>query len=1508
MALPASPPRARAVPGLPSSSRATLPARTPTVATTLDNLYQRLDACMTTDRRRLRARVRALQVRRVPAGERERAMAQIEEAIARSAERRELRLANLPRPTFPADLPVSQRKDEIAHAIRDHQVVVLCGETGSGKTTQLPKICLELGRGVAGLIGHTQPRRIAARTVGARVAEELGARLGAPGSPVGYKVRFGDQTSPDNYVKLMTDGILLAETQGDRHLEQYDTLIIDEAHERSLNIDFLLGYVRQLLPRRPDLKVIVTSATIDPQRFAEHFAGADGTPAPIIEVSGRVYPVEVRYRPVQRDDEILDDPDEDEPDLQQAILDAVDEVAREPAPEAGGPRDILIFLSGEREIRMTAENLRKHHPPETEILPLFARLSADEQQRVFQPKAGRRRIVLATNVAETSLTVPGIRYVIDPGYARISRYSPRTKVQRLPIEKISQASADQRKGRCGRLSDGVCIRLFSRDDFDERPRFTDPEIRRTNLASVILQMESLRLGHIDRFPFIEPPDPRMVRDGYDTLVELGAVEPDNEQPDVHKPHDGTRLTKTGQTLARLPVDPRIGRMILAAQAEDVLDEVLVIAAALSVQDPRERPIDRQEAADRAHERFRDESSDFIGFLKLWAAYHEQSRALSGSKLRKWCKDGFLSYVRLREWHDVHAQLRELAGELGLKTSGAPRLGMFLARKRTDETPERFAQVQTSAPARGRGEGRAGGAGATSNERDPEAIAAAVHRALLPGLLSNLGVQNDPRNKHEYSGARGNKFHLFPGSALFKKGPKWVVAAELVKTTKLYARTVAAVHPSWIERAAPHLLKRVYSDPHWNERTAQVWAFERVTLFGLELFPKRHIHYGPIDPKISREIFIHNALVEGQYWSNAPYAKHNRELVKHVDELQARLRRRDFMLDLAARFEFFDKRLPANIFSGQAFEAWLRGEQRREPRTLYMSLDDLLVAGAGVSSQTLAEQYPDVLEAGPARLPLVYRFEPGHPEDGVTVVVPLATLGHLTADRIEWLVPGMLVEKVTALIRSLPKDVRRSLVPAPEFGMKAAAAMTFGKGSLLDALAQALGALSGSKIDASQFDAGGLEPHLHMNVRIVDTPAETPGASERDDPSLRSKTRSDSASKDPRADPTPRAQTRPDSASKDPRADPTPRAQTLSDSASQPSPTTFVSPPQPKVMASGRDLKVLQTQYRAAIQASLAAEASSPWNREGVRDWDFGDLPDRVEVLRGGVAFPAYPAVVDPASLPKKPRMPRPTAVWLRLMDRADVARETTRLGLRRLLAIQTRDELKFQVANLHGIDQMLVHAGAIGDTKEFKEDLADLIAELAFLGDGPGEFPRTRARFEQRLDAGWHRLTEAAIKAGRVVGAVLAARHALALRLPDAVAGLDTPMSSPPAWRESLRDVRLQMANLTPPGFVAGTPFEWLSHVPRYIAAVDRRVHKLSSGGAAAAARDAELTHQVSPLWLECLRRAQTMRAEGRTDPGLVEFRWMIEEYRVSLFAQELGTSVPVSGKRLAAKLASLGE
>ena len=869
----------------------------------------------------------------------------------------DLRLRNLPQPTYADDLPVVARREDIARAIREHQVVIICGETGSGKTTQLPKICLELQRGVKGLIGHTQPRRIAARTVATRIAQELKSPLG---QAVGYKVRFSDKVSPNTYIKLMTDGILLAETQGDPLLKRYDTIIIDEAHERSLNIDFLLGYLKRLLPRRPDLKVIVTSATIDAERFAKHFAHGD-KPAPVIEVSGRMYPVEVRYRPLKTKDKTQEKGalQEDE-DIEAAILDAVDDLARD---RTGG--DILVFLPGEREIRETAEALRKHHPTGAEILPLFARLSFEEQDRVFKPHSGQR-IVLATNVAETSLTVPGIRYVIDPGLSRVNRYSYRNKVELLQVEKISRASANQRAGRCGRVAAGVCIRLYDQDDFAGRDEFTDPEILRTSLASVILRMKSLKIGDVEDFPFLEPPPPRMIADGYQLLAELGAVDDDNQ------------LTDTGWQLAKFPIDPRIARMIIAAKQENCLREVLIIASALSVQDPRDRPFERAEAADRAHQQFQDERSDFMGYLKLWQFFDEAIKhKKSNRKLADQLQENFLSQRRMREWRDIHGHLAALTGEMGL---------------RENEIPATYDQI---------------------------------HRALLAGLLGNLGFKND---EGEYLGARGIKFTIFPGSVLRKSQPKWVMAAELVETTRLYARCGAKIDPDWIERIAGSMAKRHYFDPRWEKDRACVMAYERVTLYGLTIVPKRSVHYGPINPPEAREIFIRRALAAGDYLTKAEFFVKNQILIKEVQELEHKARKHDVLVDEQSLFAFYDERVPMGIHNGAAFEHWRADAEKQNPRVLFLTREYLMRHSA---MEITEAQFPETLQIADVTYKLRYRFEPGHALDGVTITVPLHLLNTLEETPADWLVPGLIRDKVAAYLKALPKNLRRHLFPIPE---------------------------------------------------------------------------------------------------------------------------------------------------------------------------------------------------------------------------------------------------------------------------------------------------------------------------------------------------------------------------------------------------------------------------------------------------------------------------------------------
>ncbi len=1288
---------------------------------------------MLQDRHRFRRRLRELeQVRDKQGadGKAKQALEQLAGEIRQSQAYRAARLARLPVPTFPENLPVNERRDEIARAIAENQVLILCGETGSGKTTQLPKICLSIGRGVAGMIGHTQPRRIAARSVASRIASELNTQVG---QAVGYKVRFNDRVSPDSYIKLMTDGILLAETQGDRFLEQYDTLIIDEAHERSLNIDFLLGYLKQLLPKRPDLKLIITSATIDPESFSRHFNNA-----PILEVSGRTYPVEVRYRPLLAEDE-----DERERTQQEAILEAVDEVSR---IDRG---DVLIFLSGEREIRETAEALRKHHPPHTEILPLFARLSAAEQEKVFQPH-GRQRIVLATNVAETSLTVPGIRYVIDPGYARISRYSHRTKVQRLPIEKISQASSDQRKGRCGRVSAGICIRLYAEDDYLARPRFTEPEILRSNLAAVILQMKALRLGEVEDFPFVEPPDSRMIRDGYQALLELGAVD------------ERHRLTEIGRRLAALPVDPRIGRMILAAKEENSLTEVLIIASALSVQDPRERPLDAQQKADEAHKPFADERSDFLSFLKLWEAFHEQAKHLSQNKLRKYCQEHYLSYVRMRDWHDIHQQLHSLVTDMGLRPNQIPA------------------------------------------EYD------AIHRALLTGVLGNIAFRSEER---EYTGARNVKLSVFPGSVLFKKTPKWIVAAELVETARLYARTVAGIEPVWIERLAGHLVKRSYFDPHWEKRAAQVAAFERIMLYGLTIVPKRRVNYGPINPEEARQIFIRAALVAGDFDTRAPFFKHNRELIAEIEGLEAKSRRRDVLVDEQVLYQFYDERIPPDIYSGPTFDKWRRQAERENPQLLFLTREYMMRHGAaGVT----AEQFPDTFTTDSLRLPLAYRFEPGDPMDGVTVKVPLAALNQLRPVPFEWLVPGLLKDKIVALIKSLPKSLRRNFVPVPHFADACIEALTpYKEGSLLDALAWHLRRMTGVEVPREAWKADELPPHLSMNFQLVDE--------------------------------------------------------------------------QGRPIAAGRDLERLQRDFGAQAQQSFAQLPTSEYERDNITHWNFGDLPEQVEFKRGGVTLKGYPALVD-----------RGNSVLLRLFDSPAVAEEETRAGLRRLFTLQIPQQMKYLEKNLPGLQTMCLQYASVpplpGESEErrdakplslceeLKQDLITAIVDRAFfMEDAP---VRSAAVYEARRDAAAKRLVAVANELCDLAGRILAEHHTLVKRLKTLASA---------AHINACNDAREQLNRLVYRGFAARTPYQWLVHLPRYLKAIGLRLDKL----AYSAGKDTQKMMEIALLWKAYLQREEKQRRERVRDPELEQYRWMIEELRVSLFAQELKTAFPVSVKRL---------
>jgi ATP-dependent helicase HrpA len=984
------------------------------MSTSFADLQNRLGEISLRDAHRLGRRLEGARRIRKPEA-RQSVLDEIAAEAGKAAERLSLRAARMPALTYPEQLPVSQKKDEILEAIRDNQVVIVAGETGSGKTTQIPKICMELGRGVRGMIGHTQPRRIAARTVAERVADELKTPLG---EAVGWKVRFTDQVNPDaTFVKLMTDGILLAEIQTDRELHAYDTIIIDEAHERSLNIDFLLGYLARLLPKRPDLKVVITSATIDPERFARHFGEA-----PIVEVSGRTYPVEVRYRPL-----LEEEGDDSDRDQITAICDAVDELRTE------GPGDVLVFLSGEREIRDTADALNKRNLRHTEVLPLYARLSHAEQHRVFQRHTGRR-IVLATNVAETSLTVPGIKYVIDPGNARISRYSHRTKVQRLPIERISQASANQRKGRCGRTSDGICIRLYSEDDFLTRPEFTDPEILRTNLASVILQMTAAGLGDIEKFPFIDPPDHRNIRDGVQLLQELGALDVEEKSPQAGK--KGQRLTPLGRKLSQLPVDPRLARMVIEADRNGCVREVMVIASALSIQDPRERPSEKQTQADQQHARFKDETSDFLAFLNLWRYIREQQKERGSSSFRRMCKQEYLNFLRIREWQDIYAQLRTVAKQMGMQI----------------EEPS---------------------AGTDASEQS-------VHISLLAGLLSHIGLKDTEKN--EYLGARSAKFAIFPGSALFKKQPRFVMSAELVETSRLWARVNARVDPEWIEPLAQHLLKRTYSEPHWEKDQAAVMAYERVTLYGVPIVAQRKINFGRIDAETSRDLFIRNALVEGDWRTHHQFFHDNRKLLGEVEELEHRARRRDILVDDETLFDFYDRRIPDHVVSGAHFDSWWKHKRRDEPDALDFERSMLINEKAGAVTK---DDYPDSWRQGKLKFKVTYQFEPGADADGVTVHIPLQVLNQVTSEGFDWQIPGLREEVVTELIRSLPKPIRRHYVPAPNYADKFLDRAVPLQEPLPLTLARELQQMVGVPVTADDFDLSRVPDHLKITFRIVD---------------------------------------------------------------------------------------------------------------------------------------------------------------------------------------------------------------------------------------------------------------------------------------------------------------------------------------------------------------------------------------------------------------------------------------
>ncbi len=1266
----------------------------------------------------------------------------------------------IPPLVFPEALPVSARREEIARAVQAHQVVIVCGETGSGKTTQLPKIALSLGRGKGaggrGLIGHTQPRRIAASSVAKRIATELNSPLG---EHVGFKVRFQDRLSAGASVKLMTDGILLAETQTDPLLKAYDTLIIDEAHERSLNIDFLLGYLKQILPRRPDLKIIVTSATIDADRFANHFASAQG-PAPVIQVSGRLFPVEQRYRPFE---------DSREYGLNDAIADAVDELWRE------GAGDVLVFLPGEREIREAADHLHRHHPPGVEVVPLFARLSQQEQDRVFEPHAARR-VVLATNVAETSLTVPGIQFVVDAGTARVKRYSYRSKVEQLQIEPVSQAAANQRAGRCGRVSNGICIRLYDEKDYAERARFTDPEILRSSLAGVILRMMSLGLGLVEDFPFLEPPPRRAIADGYQLLAELGAVDEQNA------------LTSMGRQMAKLPLDPRVGRMLLEARERQALAEVLVIASALSVQDVRDRPLDQQRAADSAHKKFDDERSEFTGTLALWtwleqvrgAAGQSNEHKLSHRKQEQRLREHFISPRRVREWRDIHSQLHTVVAEQGWRLNGSP---------------------------------------ATYEQ---------LHLSLLAGLLGNIGLKSD--DEDWYLGARGIKFYRHPAVRLSKKPGRWIVAAELVETTRLFGRRLAAIDPQWLPRIAGHLIKTQLLEPHWEKKAAEVIALERATLYGIVIYSQRRVNFGQVDPAAAREIFIREALVGGEWDSRLPFLAANRKLIAQVQELEHKSRRQDVLVDDELIYAFYDHHLPPEVCSGFTMERWYREAARREPKLLHLTRDELMRhEAAGITTAA----FPKVLRLGGVDCPASYLHEPGDPKDGVTVAIPLFALNQVNEERCEWLVPGMLADKVLALLKTLHQRPRSRLVPLPEYAQAFVADIhaedAFGVGPLIVALLKKVRDTTGLDVKRNDFKLEQLPPHLFMNFRVLDDNARQLGAG-RNLAALKAELGGQARS----------------------------AFQALA-ALRVPGATARV--PQQE----SEPIAVPATGARRVVPVAESEPVAAELR---YTDWTFGELPELMEVRRGHQTLIGFPALIDGT-----------THVTVEVFDEPELAAEKHRAGLRRLVALQIRDALKYLEKNIPDLQKMSMLFTPLGTADELRRQIIDLALERAFLGD---PLPADAASFKRRVEEGRGRLTLIANEVARSVGLVLAEYAAAARKLKD---------SRPP--KETGDDITAQLTRLLPKGFVVHTPWSQLAHLPRYLKGVSMRLDKLRADPA----RDAARLSELRPLEQRYLRLVAERR--GAHDARLDEFRWLLEELRISLFAQELRTPQPVSVKRL---------
>lgn len=1294
-------------------------------------------------------------------------------AIEQSTNEKQQKLQNLPRITYPEGLPISDNAEHIAQAIRDNQVVIIAGETGSGKTTQIPKICLELGRGIDGLIGHTQPRRIAARTVANRIAEELNSKLG---EEVGYKVRFNDQVSQHSYIKLMTDGILLAEMQKDRLLRQYDTIIIDEAHERSLNIDFILGYLRQILIKRPDLKVIVTSATIDPQRFANHFTDKNGKAAPIIEVSGRTYPVEMRYRPLNEDfangseqgDNVKDGSYETK-DIISGILNAVDELSQLSVFEQG---DILIFLNGEREIRDTAAALSKANLRHTQILPLYARLTISEQNQIFKPHSGRN-IVLATNVAETSLTVPGIKYVIDPGTARISRYSYRTKVQRLPIEAISQASANQRAGRCGRVSSGICIRLYSEDDYLNRPKFTDPEILRTNLATVILQMLALDLGEIGDFPFLEAPDNRNINDGVKLLEELAAIDNSANKQFKDKQNQSTKLTKSGRLLSKFPIDPRLAKMVLTAIDLGCIEQVLIIVSALSIQDPRERPHEKQQAADEKHNRFKDKNSDFISLLNLWQYVTEQQKGLSQNHFRKLCQREYLSYVRLREWQDIFSQLKLTLKEQKISLTSVD---------------YQFSINEFDSPA--------------DQEKKDQALPPSlvlVHQALLSGLLSHLGQQDENR---EFKGARGSKFHVFPGSALSKKPPKWLMSAELVETSRLFARMNARIDPLWIEPLADHLLKRSYSEPHWEKKQGAVMAFEQVSLYGLNIVTKRKVNFNTIEPNTCRELFIREALVNGDCVIKEKFLEQNQALVASIEALEQKARRKDFLIDEQQLVGFYLEKLPESVICQRSFLAWWNKSKKQDAKLLDFTKAFLLNES---SNDLSVKEYPNTWQQNNLTLPLAYHFSPGDIDDGISVIIPIALLNQCQDEGFDWLIPALRYDLVVALIKALPKTLRRNFVPAPNYAQACLENINESQGRLVDVLAKQLLRMTGVKLPEEIWQNVELPLHLIMNFQVVDEKG--------------------------------------------------------------------------KLLNQGRDLNLLKAQLQGKVKASIKQVAEKGIEKSKLTQWDFGNLPKGYEKKVANMTIKAFPALVDHKS-----------SVAIELFEHAEHAEQAMLNGVSRLILLNIPSPLKYLQEKMPNKAKLGLYFNPFGSITDLLQDCIQgacvFLVKKHIQDKGLTSLPRAADDFNLMRDYVRAEISDCVLTAAIKVEQALSLRHDIARKLKGNMA-LNVIQSH--------GDIKQQSETLVFKGFVSASGLDKLDDINRYLKGIVRRLEKLPIDPNQDRLKLIEVNKAVD-LYKSILSK---QRKDKPIAQEILSIKWMIEELRISLFAQNLGTAQPISLKRI---------